>query len=98
MTLTADITRCHDASCQGRKRCLRWLERESGNSHAASHRTDGGYCLSFIHAGPPESTIPLLPGITPEQADVYRRGYLQGWLEGWNACAAQPPGDEDDAA
>lgn len=36
MSLPADVTRCLDSGCPERHECLRWLERESGNSHAAS--------------------------------------------------------------
>ena len=36
MTLPTDITRCHEATCPERHDCRRWLERESGTSHARS--------------------------------------------------------------
>lgn len=36
MTLPSDICRCHDDGCHEREQCRRWLERESGTTHAAS--------------------------------------------------------------
>ena len=89
MTLPNDITRCHDDSCQSRERCLRWVEHESGSSHAGSLREPGGYCLSYIQS-PRQSSIPVPDGIAPEHIDLYRNAWLRGWIEGWNACAAEP--------
>ena len=95
MPLTADITRRHDATCQSRERCRRWLERETGSSHAASLREPGGYCLSYVHPGPPQSTIPVPDGIAPEQHTLYRTAYLRGWLEGYQLGAEDQQGEDD---
>ncbi len=48
MTLPADWTRCHDESCEQREECLRWLDRDSGWSHAKTHRVDDGPCLAQL--------------------------------------------------
>lgn len=95
MTLTADTTRCHDETCQSRERCLRWVERDTGNSHAASLRKPGGYCLSYIHPGRAESTIKVPDYINPEHADTYRRGYLEGWIAAANKFAVEQEEDEE---
>lgn len=89
MTLASDITRCHDDSCQSRERCLRWLERDTGHSHAASLREPGGYCLSFRHAGYPQAAIEVPTGIDPEHAHAYQVGYLKGITKGWLDCMEQ---------
>ena len=86
MTLLSDVTRCHDDSCQSRERCLRWLERKTGTSHATSLREPGGYCLHYKHPDPVEDTIDLPAGINPEHAYAYRVGYLKGLSAGWLSC------------
>ena len=48
MTLPYDWTRCHDSSCEHREECLRWLDRDSGWSHAKTHRVDGGPCVAQV--------------------------------------------------
>lgn len=48
VTLPADWTRCHDDSCEHREDCLRWLDRESGWTHAATHRVDGSPCVAQV--------------------------------------------------
>jgi hypothetical protein len=93
MALSLDATRCHDASCQSRERCRRWIERDDGNRHAASLREPGGYCLSYIHPGPAESLIKLPDWVAPERAADYRRAYLQGWID---CCNAMEDGGDDD--
>jgi hypothetical protein len=94
MALAHDITRCHDASCQSRERCRRWIERNTGHSNMAfSLREPGGYCLSYIHPGPAESRIELPDWVAPEQAADYRRAYLQGWID---CCNAREDGGDDD--
>ena len=32
MTLTDDISRCHDEECQVKNRCERWLQRDTGSA------------------------------------------------------------------
>lgn len=56
MSLPADICRCHDDSCAERQRCRRWLERATGDCHAASlnpYAIDSSDCcelrISILH-------------------------------------------------
>lgn len=55
MTLPADWTRCHDSSCEHRHECLRWLDRSTGSSHAATHRLGDGPCLAQV--------LPIVTGL-----------------------------------
>lgn len=49
-----EICRCHDSRCLERKRCLRWLERESGGP-----RTPHSYSLyQGVSAWDPEASGP----------------------------------------
>jgi hypothetical protein len=48
VTLPGDWTRCHDESCEHREECLRWIDRDSGWSHAKSLRVDGGPCIAQV--------------------------------------------------
>lgn len=32
MSLLDDVCRCHDADCQVREQCRRWMERDSGGA------------------------------------------------------------------
>ena len=33
-----DVCRCHDATCEVRENCLRWLQRETGHVHSEGMR------------------------------------------------------------
>jgi len=48
VTLPYDWTRCHDNSCEHREECLRWIDRDTGSSHAKTHRVDGGPCVAQV--------------------------------------------------
>lgn len=97
MSLPSDICRCHDDSCQSRGLCLRWVERETGNNHAASLREPGGYCLSFKHAGHPQATIEVPIGVNPDHAHAYQIGFLKGVTRGWLDCMEEHGIEEEDA-
>ncbi len=56
MKLPNDICRCHDAACDTRYSCLRWLCRGTGSPqtpHCQSHCNEDGICYAIIDKDKP---------------------------------------------
>jgi hypothetical protein len=48
MPLDPKLVRCHDATCIQKDKCLRWIERHTGENHVATIRVFSGFCQGFI--------------------------------------------------
>lgn len=46
--LPYDVCRCHALRCPERESCLRWLDRDWGEVHAASLSNDDGTCTAKL--------------------------------------------------